>query len=448
MAISRNVTVTINGTKARVDDKIYVYSNDRGIDLHIKLVNFSYIIRSLDQEGVIKASARVLKPNRIEYFDIDTLKVIDDTIIFTITQNMTDEFDEIGKYSVQIHLFDLENNRITIPPIDFYVNELIARDSQPIGTYARADLCETDLFQAAPADYIPVEGEYVRTWWYTGDYITAAKLNNIENGVSMNILQDDFTVQGVSIGDATDKKVYKAGLSALDIVKDMLTKRIIPSYTAPTLAITSSITSCELGETISPNINLNFNRGDAGAIQDVSISLEGNIISQSTSATLDNLIMDRDREFIGTLSYFAGNLKYDNLGDPVPNPIGAGSFTRSVTIHAYHPSFAYCEDTIDTPTDMSIRSHSRYGLNPKKGTTLKVVTTPTTNLVVFAYPSNLGDCTKIRYEDLNDDNSKSIFTRVSIDIVDLQGTNPETYFVYYYIPLVPFGASATFTMTI
>mgnify|MGYP004629912847 CR=1 FL=1 len=182
LSIFKFLSVTINGTKATVDSKIHVYSNDRGIDLHINLVNFDYVIRSLNQD-VLKASARVLKPNRKEYFDIDTLRVEDKTIIFTITQAMTDEFDEIGRYSVQIHLFDLEGNRITIPPIDFYVNELVARDSIPIDSYAMADISEVDLYKAAPSDYVPVEGQYIRTWWYTGDYITSAKLNNLENGV-------------------------------------------------------------------------------------------------------------------------------------------------------------------------------------------------------------------------------------------------------------------------
>ena len=340
MANSRNVTVTINGTKATVDSKIHVYSNDRGIDLHISLVNFDYVIRSLNQD-VLKASARVLKPNRKEYFDIDTLRVEDKTIIFTITQAMTDEFDEIGRYSVQIHLFDLEGNRITIPPIDFYVNELVARDSIPIDSYAMADISEVDLYKAAPSDYVPVEGQYIRTWWYTGDYITSAKLNNLENGVSMNILQEDFTVQGVSIGEATDKKTYKAGLTALDIVKDMLTKRIVPSYTPPTMSMTSSVTSCELGERISTTIRINFNVGDSGGIDTVSISLDDKILAESTYTSLDGLVMDRDMEFIGKLSYLEGDIKYDNLGTEVPNHILAGNFTSSILIKAYHPGFAY-----------------------------------------------------------------------------------------------------------
>ena len=77
-----------------------------------------------------------------------------------------------------------------------------------------------------------------------------------------------------------------------------------------------------------------------------------------------------------------------------------------------------------------------------------MVTSEDTRLVVFAYPATLGECSKIRYDDLNDDNSKSIFTMTRLSIVDAGGLNPETFIVYYYIPLIAFGSKATFIMTI
>ena len=447
MAIRRDVIVPINGSKASLDSKIFVFRNDRGIDLHLKLANFSYVVESLND--VITASARVLKPSREEYFDIDTLTVDEDTIIFTITQSMTDEFAEIGTYSVQISLYDSEGNRITIPSIDFYVKELIAQDAvMEDNDYARADYSLADFGRAAPSEYTSIEGNYVRTWWYAGDYITAAKLDNIENGINLNILQEDFTVQGISIGAAVDKKVYHPGTTALDLIKDMLTVRVVPKYTSPTMSLSSSVTSCELGAMISPTIRINFNTGDSGGIKSSSITHDGSTLTTSTSISISNFLMDRDKEFIGTVEYLKGDIKYDNLGDPVPGFIQEGSITSRLTIKAYRPSFAFCDNVSDVPTSSYIRGKSKYGLNPTKGSASRVTTNPDTNLVVFAYPATLGECTKIRYEDLNDDGSKSIFTLAKIDIPDLQGTNPETYNVYYYIPLVAFGSNATFTMTI
>ncbi len=362
---------------------------------------------------------------------------------------MTDEFAEIGTYSVQIHLYDSSGNRITIPPINFYVKELIAGEyTHIVDDYARADYSMTDVSKAAPSDYTAMDGKYVRTWWFAGDYITAAKLDNIENGINLNILQEDFTVQGISIGNATNQKTYGAGSSVLDIVKDMLTVRVVPTYTRPTMSITSSITSCELGSTISPTIKINFNTGDSGGIETVDITHEGNTISEDTQVTITNLVIDNDKQFIGTVFYREGAIKQDNLGDEVPGNIQAGSLTSSCIIRGYRPSFAYCDDLGNVPTSESVRYQPRYGLNPTKGSTLRVTTSETTTLVVFAYPATLGECTKIRYDELNDDGSKSIFNLIQLDIPDLNGTNPTTYNVYYYIPLVSFGSKANFIMTI
>ena len=36
-----------------------------------------------------------------------------------------DELDEIGIYNIQFHFYDNEDNRITIPPVQFEVKELL-----------------------------------------------------------------------------------------------------------------------------------------------------------------------------------------------------------------------------------------------------------------------------------------------------------------------------------
>ena len=232
--------------------------------------------------------------------------------------------------------------------------------------YARADYSLADFGRAAPSEYTSIEGNYVRTWWYAGDYITAAKLDNIENGINLNILQEDFTVQGISIGAAVDKKVYHPGTTALDLIKDMLTVRVVPKYTSPTMSLSSSVTSCELGAMISPTIRINFNTGDSGGIKSSSITHDGSTLTTSTSISISNFLMDRDKEFIGTVEYLEGAIKYDNLGDPVPGFIQEGSLTSRLTIKAYRPSFAFCDNVSDVPTSSYIRSKSKYGLNPTK----------------------------------------------------------------------------------
>ena len=79
---------------------------------------------------------------------------------------------------------------------------------------------------------------------------------------------------------------------------------------------------------------------------------------------------------------------------------------------------------------------------------MSITTTPNTKMVCFAYPYSIRDCTKIRYENLNDDENKTVFTMMTLNIPDASGSNEITYRVYYYIAPIEFGMRATFTLTI
>ena len=79
---------------------------------------------------------------------------------------------------------------------------------------------------------------------------------------------------------------------------------------------------------------------------------------------------------------------------------------------------------------------------------MSITTTPNTRMVCFAYPYSIRDCTKIRYENLNDDENKTAFTMTTLKIPDASGNNEITYRVYYYIAPIGFGMNATFTLTI
>lgn len=127
MSIIRDVTLTVNGSRSTLDNNIYMYMNDGGITLNIKIRNLEYIINSLTTP-VRVASATVLKPNGNKSFTISDLEVDGDKIIFDVSNDMTDELDEVGIYKVQIHLYDDAENRVTIPPFKFYVKPLIGEN--------------------------------------------------------------------------------------------------------------------------------------------------------------------------------------------------------------------------------------------------------------------------------------------------------------------------------
>lgn len=130
MAISKDLEIKISGDQAAFSEKFYIYQNDRGIELNIKVSmpklqigrrNTSLLAELENASG----GAIILKPNGDIVFQ-NNITVSDDLIKFTIDKELTDDLDEIGIYHVQFHLYDGEDNRITIPPVAFEVKGLLA----------------------------------------------------------------------------------------------------------------------------------------------------------------------------------------------------------------------------------------------------------------------------------------------------------------------------------
>lgn len=129
MAITKYLEIKINGDKANFTEKFYIYQNDRGIELNIKVVipnlqigrRYLSLLRDLN-DAMCKAT--IQKPNK-EIICKDNGIISNDMIIFTIDHELTDDLDEVGFYKIQFHIYDSENNRITIPPVEFEVKSLI-----------------------------------------------------------------------------------------------------------------------------------------------------------------------------------------------------------------------------------------------------------------------------------------------------------------------------------
>ena len=72
----------------------------------------------------IKEMHRILKPNGTT-FSSEKLAIIDNKVVLTIKQDFIDEITEVGTHLVQIQLWDTDNGRVTLPPINFEVLEPI-----------------------------------------------------------------------------------------------------------------------------------------------------------------------------------------------------------------------------------------------------------------------------------------------------------------------------------
>ena len=258
MSIVKDLEIKISNGEARLSEDFYVYQNDGGVELRLKLNlirrNYRSAIRSsLFEADELYAGATILKPNG-EVIPRSRIKVVDNIISFVIDKEFTDHVDEIGIYKIQFHLYDIDDNRITIPPIQFEVKELIANidEDSTVIDHAKADKSRVDFCVVAndgESMQVFSNGKYIRTVWNSGDLITSVKLNKIEEGVETlsdklsDVLTDDdcLNIEKIPYFTANDSNITS--------VKDALDK-LLYSDLVINLSSTSS-TTVEIGTTLS-----------------------------------------------------------------------------------------------------------------------------------------------------------------------------------------------------
>ncbi len=137
------------------------------------------------------------------------------------------------------------------------------------------------------------------------------------------LLTEDITVKGVTVGNLTPETVLELGMDMTAILKEMLTKRIAPTYVLPTssLALVPPTRYYEVGTQLAYiTLHLNFQRNDAGP------ATQFNILRNGISAALadqfqlaDYLVTNKTETFVGRVSYAAGAPKPNNMGEVATN---------------------------------------------------------------------------------------------------------------------------------
>ena len=127
--IEKEVTMTIEGRTASLSESIYLYRGDRNVDILFTITDAKFKFNEYSGNILVESTAKyatvnVLKPNG-DTFTSNKLSIIDNKVVLEITQDFIDEITEVGTHLVQIQLWDADNGRVTLPPINFEVLEPI-----------------------------------------------------------------------------------------------------------------------------------------------------------------------------------------------------------------------------------------------------------------------------------------------------------------------------------
>ena len=176
-------TITIKRNQAKIKEPIVLYKGDRNIELQFTIENNPFKYK--DDTEITYSQLAIKRPDAGPIFS-DPVEILSDKVIFIVTGDMIDELEEIGDYDFQIQLLNGDqSSRGSLPPVygGIDIRDPLCEQAM-INTAAvnsrstfvmRADNDNDDLFDN--------DGNYNRTTWVSGDIITDARLNKVEEAL-------------------------------------------------------------------------------------------------------------------------------------------------------------------------------------------------------------------------------------------------------------------------
>lgn len=190
MLITKNMKITIDRDNAVLDQELFLFQNDRNIDIIFEIENLKFNFMELGSNNNSSPryfSIKILKPNGEKIATNKTELTSDGKVKFSIDNTFIDSNDEIGIYKMQIQLFDDQDGKITIPYFEFTVLEPIFEEDYGLLS-GQIDLTEIGTSKVAKENTESVIYELNSRAnglikWNTGDLISANRMNLIHTNI-------------------------------------------------------------------------------------------------------------------------------------------------------------------------------------------------------------------------------------------------------------------------
>lgn len=258
MKISR--TIMVSNNIAYIDTPIYLYKGDGNVLISLDIINIT-ISTKLNQtsttsyinDNISYATACLCKRDSSSTVHIVGTKV-NDKIELELKKDMMDETVEVGEYRMQVHLFDKENNRLTIPVVE-EINIMLPLCSDgyvpPIVYSSKIGEATVD-YSKVVAESISTSSDFYHTYnWTTGEYITANKLNNMITGIDEALydiknIQNNYATKN-ELSNKANKNEIPTKVSQLLNDEGYLTEHQDLSHLATESYVKNEIANAQLG---------------------------------------------------------------------------------------------------------------------------------------------------------------------------------------------------------
>ena len=213
--IYATVNMTVGDYESTCDQKIVLYRGDKNVEIRFVIKSNRFTVLDSTYAQLI-----ITRPSSSSIFS-EPAAIQNDTVVFTISEDMIDDLKEIGAYTFQVRLYDNSMNaRATLPPCEgcLIINEPIATEgiNAAMINYSAVLASETD-----EEETFDENNSYNKTEWMDGDIITDARMNKIENALWTNTND----ILGLEENYATKDELEEAikGVDVTDQLQDYAT---------------------------------------------------------------------------------------------------------------------------------------------------------------------------------------------------------------------------------
>lgn len=278
--------------------------------------------------------------------------------------------------------------------------------------------------------------------------------------------QQEYTLNGTSIGALADGATIPAGTSIDELLNMIVAKAIPATYKAPSVAVSvasgKSNGNYEIGTSVTTSIKSVFTKNDAGNLTNNVIYKDGAEVTSAAQTTVNAnditfIVPDGTVRFNSKASYEAAPVKTNNLGqESKENWFGAGTVSSSNLDFVGKRKYFYGAGNGATPviTSKVVRGLANSKLSPAQGTVFDIPVAIGQQHIIFAYPATLRDVNQVMYVETNDTGMASSFTKETVSVGGADATDASTgnyatnYKVYSYAMAAPAAAPMTFKVTI
>ena len=206
MSLQREYTMTINKETSVLNKNLTISTNDQGIDIIFRLIDCPYIKLSLKQN--LYARIILLDPLG-KQIDSDITSIVENRVIFKLTKNLMAKIKCTGVYKLYIAIMDDKTNVNLLPPIKCTIEESeIKVKGLSVGL-----VNQSAIDNSLNTDYgneialFNADGSYNRTVWISGDMITTARMNKLEDAASVS--RDEILNLKEKITELNNKNMFK-----------------------------------------------------------------------------------------------------------------------------------------------------------------------------------------------------------------------------------------------